>query len=841
METKDDQLFSKEIPLLSAASELCYHTVHCSALNAEELRREEGIEALLEAYSRCVSIMGADSQPEQLHYRVISNITRCFEVACYFENCKKKILELPQLIVDVCRVVYFKHAPSVCLVTGLAANNTDLQNRLACNGILWSLLLFMFEYDYTLDEGGVEASENTNQQQAANNLARLAVAACCALSGYTLNFVDDPRPVHAIPPSQTSTADNSPHSASLSVRSNSLPNSTGYCERATNIIQQNQNLIQTVNTMEKIGDDKNEEKDNSCNAASENIIKESSKYRITGNASNRVVKHILDRLLTQFISNRLTTDADNQILKTLTSNTKNPYLIWDNGTRAQLLDFLDTQKQISARQQYEDVTDVLKVCSEFNFDSHQNELQIGGVYVRIYNEMPTFPIQDPKSFVLDLLDFLRQGYEFLTNGKSMSKANIGIGHKNDLLIPTLAPNHPNKRQTINEGLLSEYARSKLKNQLERQDTTPKVIYNFQENPNTITSMIMVLKALIAVINANPNLEVQCIGQFELLFILLSQNISEYDSIVKRLALEVISLVSRNKDCVSEISSCDLLGYYLTSLKDMDLKDVQQKVLDTLSGLVNVQKMVKEAHSKGKEIIFFFFCVLSYFDFFFKSTGAVIYILDQFCNSNNPQTRETCAELLGKMTSDKLSGPKIRISVCKFLPSVFLDAMIESPSASVQMFESTHEHPELIWNDKTRDSVCSAVHTHTENFYIQQKQNPKIQWHDPEILQEILSEDLIVSGVYLRLFVSNPGWTLRKPKQFLSDLLDFIVENMSRPGIDKNAIDLSTNSLVLLLNVQPVLADAVPVLGHIPKIFRQLPIQPKSALDVLHALALSEVC
>lgn len=44
LETKDEQLFSKEVPLLTAASELCYHTVHCSVLNAEELRRENGIE-----------------------------------------------------------------------------------------------------------------------------------------------------------------------------------------------------------------------------------------------------------------------------------------------------------------------------------------------------------------------------------------------------------------------------------------------------------------------------------------------------------------------------------------------------------------------------------------------------------------------------------------------------------------------------------------------------------------------------------------------------------------------------------------------------------------------------
>lgn len=44
LETKDEQLFSKDVPLLTAASELCYHTVHCSVLNAEELRRENGIE-----------------------------------------------------------------------------------------------------------------------------------------------------------------------------------------------------------------------------------------------------------------------------------------------------------------------------------------------------------------------------------------------------------------------------------------------------------------------------------------------------------------------------------------------------------------------------------------------------------------------------------------------------------------------------------------------------------------------------------------------------------------------------------------------------------------------------
>lgn len=221
-------------------------------------------------------------------------------------------------------------------------------------------------------------------------------------------------------------------------------------------------------------------------------------------------------------------------------------------------------------------------------------------------------------------------------------------------------------------------------------------------------------------------------------------------------------------------------------------------------------------------------------------GVVIYLLDQFCNSNNGQIRETCAELLAKMTADKLSGPKVRITVQKFLPGVFLDAMIDSPSISVQMFESEHEHPELIWNEKVRNRVALIVKRMSEEFSRQQMHNPDHQWRDPEALQEITTNELVVSGVYLRLYASNPGWTLRKPRQFLSDLLDFIVDNTSRGGTSKEVLETSTSALVGLLNTSPHLADAVPVLGHIPKLFRQLSAQPKSTLPVIHQLALSDV-
>lgn len=69
------------------------------------------------------------------------------------------------------------------------------------------------------------------------------------------------------------------------------------------------------------------------------------------------------------------------------------------------------------------------------------------------------------------------------------------------------------------------------------------------------------------------------------------------------------------------------------------------------------------------------------------------------------------------------------------------------------------------------------------FYLSQKENPKILWKDSDTLQDITTTELVVSGVYLKLFISNPGWTLRKPKQFLSDLLDFVADNINRSGCE----------------------------------------------------------
>lgn len=76
METNDDGLFSKSAPLLAAATELCYYTLACSVLNAEQLRRDNGLEALAAAFTRCASVIGSTSKPEDLAVQVCTHCCR---------------------------------------------------------------------------------------------------------------------------------------------------------------------------------------------------------------------------------------------------------------------------------------------------------------------------------------------------------------------------------------------------------------------------------------------------------------------------------------------------------------------------------------------------------------------------------------------------------------------------------------------------------------------------------------------------------------------------------------------------------------------------------------------
>ena len=115
------------------------------------------------------------------------------------------------------------------------------------------------------------------------------------------------------------------------------------------------------------------------------------------------------------------------------------------------------------------------------------------------------------------------------------------------------------------------------------------------------------------------------------------------------------------------------------------------VLEVLQALTSNTQIVKEMLHKGSKhvqvVLLAGMLTKSVCLSVSLSVGALLYLLDLFCNAQSPTVREQTAALLAKMTTDKLVGPKVRIMLCKFLPTIFIDAMRDSPEASVNMFES----------------------------------------------------------------------------------------------------------------------------------------------------------
>lgn len=73
------------------------------------------------------------------------------------------------------------------------------------------------------------------------------------------------------------------------------------------------------------------------------------------------------------------------------------------------------------------------------------------------------------------------------------------------------------------------------------------------------------------------------------------------------------------------------------------------------------------------------------------------------------------------------------------------------------------------------------------FLASQQQDPSAVWVVPD---ERVCEanvrvgpgaggELVVGGVHLKLFLANPGWALRRPKEFLIELLDSCQALMAR--------------------------------------------------------------
>jgi DnaJ family protein C protein 13 len=153
-------------------------------------------------------------------------------------------------------------------------------------------------------------------------------------------------------------------------------------------------------------------------------------------------------------------------------------------------------------------------------------------------------------------------------------------------------------------------------------------------------------------------------------------------------------------------------------------------------------------------------------------------------------------------------------------------------------------------------ICNFVliiYRHTDHL----KKSPETPWrspHDEAAVSNIstngniklnqssanLQNELVISGIYIRLFIANPGWVLRKPREFLIDLMENILQLMNSKENNNEKLEALTTALIKLLEAQPPLAEIVPATGYISRILSSLSTSgsgmQKPCVVILHQLS-----
>ncbi|KYQ94058.1 DnaJ like protein [Tieghemostelium lacteum] len=804
---------------------------------------------------------------------VTASLLRTIAIMAKFPGSRKQLHAnnaATRICENICKCLYLSfshpHIATYALeaIYQIARQDDELSESLVQSGVIWYLLRLLFGYDHTLVNSGVTVNLESNRIMISNHHAKLALRALRRLSGIMseedmdgyVEPSDKPAEAPAKPPpppvvipkgpiampvadpnqltltagpsSQTSTSTESqtvgtptnadPLSTSVPIpatTTTSTANTTSTTS-ATNTTpvnkdplsgstgspstpSQNSSNALAIPTAQKINSNLQTQQ---TTQPKEKPVEQKDKKKIQEfldkpeTECNKMVKETITLFLTSHIVVRLKMPIDSfpskvyhKLLTELNTKHETAAFIWNTSTKDDLMGYLNERLDDA----YRNPTTIKAFSNEtFSYKSLASELKVGGYYLRVYNANPSAPTNATtpiSELFVHLVDYLLKERQ----------ANE---------LPT---RNPDEKQWAAYCIRAQSALESLRN----------VIHFGKVSP----------------VQLNIN------NRMRLLFSFFRH---EENTKIQRTALEILLLVTANMECINHIAAIGQekeggILIHLLQLYCRPKAEILDYILKAHHSLVALSQHVIDTVN---------YC-------------GIINLLSIF--SNNQITMEqrvkSCA-VLGRMIIDKVHGPKVMLLISKFIPPVFNSTMSEDPQQTVLVFDSQHENPELIWNANTRAQLSESI-KEIETIYNNQVQEnmtnnmPPPIWRLPSedynVAYQIASDELFIGGVYISLFIKQPGWSLRNPRKFLLEVFDQLLKlaqndttGMALIGtqVDPKLEKISL-AIISLFQHHNVISDQLPSTGYIEKILPLLSHTITSVrtlmVNILHAMSDSQVC
>ncbi|XP_021638532.2 dnaJ homolog subfamily C GRV2 isoform X2 [Hevea brasiliensis] len=501
---------------------------------------------------------------------------------------------------------------------------------------------------------------------------------------------------------------------------------------------------------------------------------------------NAAAADALRALLTPKLASMLKHQLPKDLLSKLNTNLESPEIIWNSSTRAELLKFVDKQRASVGPDGSYDLND----SQIFSYEALSKEIFVGDVYLRVYNDQPDFEISEPEAFCVALIDFIsflvRNQYPVVSDAQSKLSSSISSPEtseiQNDTTDVSINGYAPDDSSAVSDGKSSD-------------DEELKLVKNLK----------LGLTALKNLLTSNPNLASVFSSKEKLLplFECLSVPIAS-DSNILQLCLVVLSLLTTYAPCLEAMVADGSSLLLLQMLRSAP--SCREEALHVLYALASTPELAWAA----------------------AKHGGVVYILELLLPLQKDiplQQRAAAASLLGKLVGQPMHGPRVAITLARFLPDGLVSVIRDGPGeAVVSVIEQTTETPELVWTPAMAASLSAQIATMASDLYREQMKGRVVDWDVPEQAsgQQEMRDEPQVGGIYVRLFLKDPKFPLRNPKRFLEGLLDQYLSSIAASHYDTQPMDpelplLLSAALVSLLRVHPALADHVGYLGYVPKL------------------------
>ncbi|OVA01623.1 DnaJ domain [Macleaya cordata] len=503
---------------------------------------------------------------------------------------------------------------------------------------------------------------------------------------------------------------------------------------------------------------------------------------------NQAAAESIRALLTPKLANMLKVQATKDLLSCLNTNLETPEIIWNSSTRAELLKFVDQQRA----SQGPDGSYDLKESHDFAYQSLSKELHVGNVYLRVYNDQPDYEISEPEAFGVALIEFISELVHNrfaidvdVQNKSSPSSSSLESSeHQNGTVDGTGHEQHfAHDSSAVCEGEVPS------KEDLE-------LVKNLQIGLTSLKNLLTSNPSLAAIFSSKE----QLVPLFECFSVPVASQ-----SNIPQLCLSILSLLTMYAPCL-EAMVADRTSLLLLLQMLHGAPSCREGALHVLYALASTPELAWAA----------------------AKHGGVVYILELLLPLQEEiplQQRAAAASLLGKLVVQPMHGPRVAITLARFLPDGLVSAIRDGPGeAVIAALEQTTETPELVWTSAMAASLSAQIATMASDLYREQMKGRVVDWDVPEQAsgQQEMRDEPQVGGIYVRLFLKDPKFPLRNPKRFLEGLLDQYVSSVAATHYDVQVVDpelplLLSAALVSLLRVHPALADHVGFLGYVPKL------------------------